>query len=119
MFGRSVRVPLKLEGVIDMDIEVKNTDVILNTDCVAFIPPQLEIWRFVFTYKKKPVLEYGRGIKRGMKIHYGNALLFLLAMWWGGRKIRKAMKKGASPAELTCGTINKNTTEKKEGTEDQ
>jgi len=53
LFGRSVRVPLKLDGVIDMDIAVENTDVVLNTNCVAFIPPQLQIWRFIFTYKQR------------------------------------------------------------------
>ena len=90
MFGKSIHIPLKREGVIDMDITVEDNDVILNTNDVSFVPPQLNIWRLIFMYKNKPIIEYGRGIKRGMKIHYGRAFLFILAMWSGGRKTRKA-----------------------------
>ena len=98
MFGKGIRVPLKREGVIDMDIAVENNDITLNTNDVSFVPPQLQIWRIIFTYKNKPIIEYGRGIKRGMKIHYGSAILFLLAMWSGGRKTRKAQEKAAKIA---------------------
>jgi len=100
IFGKSIHIPLKREGVIDMDITVDNNDVILNTNDVSFVPPQLQIWRLIFTYKNKPIIEFGRGIKRGMKIHYGSALIFLLAMWSGGRKTRKAQEKAAKIAEL-------------------
>ncbi|MCJ7696828.1 MAG: hypothetical protein MUO73_00650 [Thermoplasmata archaeon] len=119
MFGKGIRVPLKLKGVIDMDIAVENNDVILNTNDVSFVPPQLQIWRLIFTYKNKPIIEYGRGIKRGMKIHYGSALIFLLAMWSGGRKTRKAQEKAAKIAELekTRNSEGKNKTNKKKGTD--
>ena len=100
MFGKGIHVPLKREGVIDMDIEVKDNDIILNTNNVSFVPPELQIWRIIFTYKNKPIIEYGRGVKRSMKIHYGSALIFLLAMWSGGRKTRKAQEKAAKIAEL-------------------
>jgi hypothetical protein len=100
MFGKSIHIPLKREGVIDMDITVENNDVILNTNDVSFVPPQLNIWRLIFTYKNKPILEFGRGVKRGMKIHYGSALIFLLAMWSGGRKTRKTQEKAAKIVEL-------------------
>jgi hypothetical protein len=100
MFGKSIHIPLKREGVIDMDITVENNDVILNTNDVSFVPPQLNIWRLIFTYKNKPILEFGRGVKRGMKIHYGSALIFLMAMWSGGRKTRKAQEKAAKIVEL-------------------
>ena len=119
MFGKGIRIPLKREGVIDMDIAVENNDVILNTNDVSFVPPQLNIWRLIFTYKNKPIIEFGRGIKRGMKIHYGSALIFLLAMWSGGRKTRKAQEKAAKIAELekTRNSEGKNKTNKKKGTD--
>ena len=100
MFGRGIHVPLKREGVIDMDIAIEDNNIILNTNDVTFIPPELKIWRLIFTYKNKPIIEYGRGIKRGMKIHYGRAVIFLLAMWSGGRKTRKAQEKAVKIAEL-------------------
>jgi len=99
MFGKRIHIPLKREGVIDMDITVDNNEVILNTNNVSFAPPQLNIWRLIFTYKNKPIIEFGRGIKRGMKIHYGSAIIFILAMWSGGRKTRKAQEKAAKIAE--------------------
>jgi len=113
IFGKSIQIPLKREGVIDMDIAVKDNDIILNTNNVSFVPPQLQIWRIIFTYKNKPIIEYGRGIKRGMKIHYGSALIFLLAMWSGGRKTRKAQEKAAKTAELEK---TRNSEDKKKGT---
>ena len=118
MFGKSIHIPLKKEGVIDMDITVDNNDVILNTNDVSFVPPQLNIWRLIFTYKNKPIIEFGRGIKRGIKIHYGSALIFLLAMWSGGRKTRKAQEKAAKIAELekTSSGEDKNKINKKSGT---
>jgi hypothetical protein len=99
MFGKRIHIPLKREGVMDMDITVDNNEVILNTNNVSFAPPQLNIWRLIFTYKNKPIIEFGRGIKRGMKIHYGSAIIFILAMWSGGRKTRKAQEKAAKIAE--------------------
>jgi hypothetical protein len=118
MFGKGIHIPLKKEGVIDMDITVEDNDVILNTNDVSFAPPQLNIWRLIFTYKNKPIIEFGRGIKRGMKIHYGSALIFLLAMWSGGRKTRKAQEKAAKIAELekTHSSEDKNRINKKSGT---
>jgi hypothetical protein len=103
MFGKSIHIPLKREGVIDMDIAVEDNNIILN------------IWRLIFTYKNKPIIEYGRGIKRGMKIHYGSALIFLLAMWSGSRKTRKAQEKSAKLAESekTSNNEGKNKTNKK------
>jgi len=119
MFGKGIHIPLKKEGVIDMDITVDNSDVILNTNDVSFVPPQLNIWRLIFTYKNKPIIEFGRGIKRGMKIHYGSALIFLLAMWSGGRKTRKAQEKAAKIAELekTSSSEDKNRINTKKGTD--
>jgi hypothetical protein len=110
MFGKGIHIPLKRKGVMDMDIAVENNNVIVNTNDVSFAPPDLKIWRFIFAYKNKPIIELGRGIKRGMKIHYGNALIFLLAMWSGGRKTRKAQEKAAKIAELekTQGTGSSN-----------
>jgi hypothetical protein len=98
LFRRGLRVPLKFEGVVDMDISMKNADVILNTNEVSFEPPPLKIWRIIFSYKGKPVFEYGRGVKSNLKIHYPHALVFLISMWLGGRKLRKARKQAVLDA---------------------
>jgi len=99
MFGKGIRVPLKREGSMDMDIAVKDTDIIINTNDVSFEPPKLQIWHIIFAYKGKPVLEYGRGVKR-IKVHYYRAFVMLIAMWWGGRKKRKAKEKADKAADI-------------------
>jgi hypothetical protein len=98
LFRRGLRVPLKFEGVVDMDISVKDADVIFNTNNISFEPPPLKIWRLIFSYKGKPVFEYGRGVKSNLKIYYKHALVFLLSMWLGGRKLRKARKQAVLDA---------------------
>ena len=99
MFGKGIRVPLKIEGSMDLDIAVKDTDVVVNANGVAFEPPKLEVWHFIFAYKGKPVFEYGRGIER-IKVHYYHAFVMLMAMWWGGKKKRKARAKADKAADL-------------------
>jgi len=119
MFGKSIHIPLKREGVIDMDIAVEDNNIILNTNDVAFAPLHLDIWRIIFTYKNKPILELGRGIKRDMKIHYGSALIFLLAMWSGGRKARKVQEKAAKIEESGKTRNNEGKKKKKKGTDSE
>ena len=99
MFSKGIRVPLKIEGAMDLDIAVKDTDVVINVNDVGFEPPKLEIWHFIFAYKGKPVFEYGRGISR-IKVHYYRALVMLIAMWWGGKKKRKAKAEADKAADL-------------------
>jgi hypothetical protein len=109
LFRQGVKVPVYMKGAVDMDIAVKDTDVIINTNDVSFEPPPLQIWHIIFTYKGKPVLEYGRGVKNTMKIHRVRAVLFLLAMWAGGRKHRKAREKATLEA---CQDLAENPPEK-------
>jgi hypothetical protein len=78
LFRRGVQIPLKVKNVVDMDIAVKDTDIILNTNDVSFELPPLQIWREIFSYKGKPVLEYGRGVNNDFKIHYSRAISLLL-----------------------------------------
>ncbi len=117
MFGKGIRVPLKIEGSMDMDIMVKDTDVVINTNDVSFEPPKLQIWHFIFAYKGKPVLEYGHGVKR-IKIHYYRAFVMLIAMWWGGKKKRKAKEKADKAADMKLASYaaGKERSNEKEGT---
>ncbi len=116
MFGQGVRVPLKIEGSMDMDIAVKDTNVIINTNDVTFEPPVLQIWHFIFAYKGRPVIEYGRGVTR-VKVHYYNAFVMLLAMWWGGKKKRKAKEKAsrARDKELLARSVEGNEKHEEKG----
>jgi hypothetical protein len=90
IFGRGLHVPLKMEGVMDMDLVVRDDNVILNLNEVQLRVPELLIWRFIFAYQGKPVVEYGRGIKNDMKIHIPQLCFLLVAIWRDKRKKIKA-----------------------------
>lgn len=93
IFGRGIRIPLKVEGVIDMEIVAKDKDIVLNTNELQFEVPELSVWRFIFAYKGKPVIEYGRGVKNKIKIHSFRLFVVLLAVLWGSWKKRRAKRK--------------------------
>lgn len=98
VFRKGVKIPVKLKDVVDMDVAVKDTDIILNTNDVSFELPPLQIWHVVFSYKGKPVFEFGRGVNNNLKIHYRHAFPFLIAMWLGGRRRRKVREKATEKA---------------------
>jgi hypothetical protein len=81
VFGKGVRVPLKIPGVIDMDLAIRDSNVVVNMNQVQLDVPELVLWRFTFAYQGKAVIEYGRGLKNGMKIHFGQLFALLLTMW--------------------------------------
>jgi hypothetical protein len=89
VIGRGIRIPIKREGVVDMDLIVKDKDVILNTNEMMLDLPRLAIWRFVFAYKGEPIMEYGRGVKNDLKVHRWRLFKLLLQIWWRGRKKAK------------------------------
>ncbi len=93
LFPKGVQVPIYVKGMVDMDVAIKDTNVIINTNDVSFEPPPLQLWHLFFTYKGKPVIEYGQGVKNMIKIHHYRAIVFLLAMWVAGRKRRKLKNK--------------------------
>jgi hypothetical protein len=82
---RRVRYSVKKEGIVDMDIVLFDRDVILNTNKLEFEVPELAIWRIVYAYKGKPVIEYGRGVKNNIKIYKWRLVRILFGLWWSKR----------------------------------
>ena len=100
-FGKELHVPIKKEGLADMDVHVQNKDIIVNTNQLYFVFPELVVWHITYTHKGRPILEIGRGVKKGMKVHRFNALRLLIEVWMGSRRTekesRKTRQKGAAP----------------------
>lgn len=94
IFQKGVRVPLKIAGKMDMDLMVRDNNVLLNMNSVQLQMPELSIWRIIFAYQGKPVVEYGRGIKNDIKVHFPQACFFLAAMWREKRRKNKARSRG-------------------------
>jgi hypothetical protein len=89
LFGRGIRVPIKREGMVDLDLMVQDNNIVLNLNRVELHAPELLIWRMIFAYQGKPVVEYGRGIKNDMKIHWPQLLILFLHIWRDKRLKRR------------------------------
>ncbi len=86
IFGKGVKVPIKREGMMDMDVIVRGKDVILNTNQFFFVVPDLTVWRIIYTHKGVPVMEFGRGVKKGLKVHRLQAIRLVLELWKDSKK---------------------------------
>ena len=85
LLPRRVRYSVKKEGIVDMDIVLFDRDVIVNTNRLVFEVPELSIWRIVYAYKGKPVIEFGRGVKNNIKIYKWRLVRILVGLWWSKR----------------------------------
>jgi hypothetical protein len=94
LFRDGLHLPLKKEGLMDMDLVVKDNNVLLNMNTFQSEVPELSIWRITFAYRDKPVVEYGRGIKNDMKIHLPQLFVLLIAIWREKRKKLRARARG-------------------------
>jgi hypothetical protein len=89
IFREGIHVPLKLNGVSDMDLLVRDSDVTLNLNQLQLQVPSLVIWRITVAFQGKPLVEYGRGVKNDMKLHLGQLFFLLLVMWREKRRSRR------------------------------
>jgi hypothetical protein len=90
IFGKGIHVPIKMSGVVDMDLLVRDNDVFVNANQVLVELPQLSIWRLVVAYKGTPVIELGRGVRNKLRLHYGALLFALLRIWRDKRHAAQA-----------------------------
>jgi hypothetical protein len=106
MFRDGLQMPLKVKGMMDLDLLVRDNTVYLNMNTVSAEVPELSIWRIVFAYKGKPVIEYGRGIKNDVKIHIPQMCFLMVAIWQEKRKKSKAKARGQTSQERELLTMS-------------
>jgi hypothetical protein len=99
VFSKGVSIPIKRDGMVDMDVTVKGKEITINTNQLFFSVPELNVWHVVYQHKGKPILELGRGVKNGMAIHRIQALKLGLEMWNGSRKMNKMKLKQMKEAD--------------------
>lgn len=92
LWGKDIHVPIKKEGVVDIDVHIKGKDALINTNQLYFELPELVIWHIIYSHKGKPVLEIGRGVKNGMKLHYGGVIRLAMELYLGNLEAIKAKK---------------------------
>jgi hypothetical protein len=93
-FGKELHIPIKKEGLADIDVAINNKDVVVNTNQLYFAFPELVVWHITYTHKGRPVLEIGRGVKKGLKVHRINAFRLLMEVWMGSRRAEKEKMSG-------------------------
>src|ERR1700691_1204940 len=91
LFRDGVRIPIKVTGLSDMEVVVRDADVTVNLNQLQMQVPPLAIWRVTVAYQGRPLVEYGRGIKNDMKVHLGQLFFLLMVIWREKRKNRKAL----------------------------
>jgi hypothetical protein len=106
LFRQGLHVPLQRAGMMDMDLVVKDNNVLLNMNQVHTDVPELSIWRITFAYRGKPVVEYGRGIKNDMKIHLPQLCFLLVAIWREKRRKVQARARGERAREKELVTLS-------------
>jgi hypothetical protein len=90
IFGYGVNIPIKRPGVVDMDVTVKGKDININTNDFFFNIPDLIVWRVVYSHQGTPIMEFGRGVDKGFKVHRLQALRLFLALRSKSKKATKA-----------------------------
>jgi len=111
IFGYGVNVPIKRPGVVDMDVTIKGKDINVNTNDFFFNVPDLVVWKVVYSHQGTPIMEFGRGVDKGFKVHRLQALKLFLALRSKSKratKARMAARKAAAEndddEEVTKGT---------------
>jgi len=101
IFGYGVNIPIKRPGIVDMDVTIKGKDINVNTNDFYFNIPDLIVWRVVYSHQGTPIMEFGRGVDKGFKVHRLQALklfLTLRSMSKQATKARLAARKAAAEA---------------------
>lgn len=99
IFGRGIRVPIRVPEGIDMDIVVRKRNILLNTNSFELLVPKLSVWHITYAYRGHPIIEMGRGVGDAVKIHWWNSLVLILTMWWTGRRTRRRLERAARDAK--------------------
>jgi hypothetical protein len=97
LFRDGVRLPLHVDGLVDMDVVVKDNNIVIDVGRLEAELPPLSVWRVTVAYHGHPVLDYGRGVPNDAKVHLPRLCHLLLTSWVQRRKRYRA-RLGASLA---------------------
>ena len=107
VFGYGVNVPIKRPGVVDMDVTIKGKDINVNTNDFFFNVPDLIVWRVICSHQGVPIMEFGRGVDKGFKVHRLQALKLFLDLRSESRKATKARMAARKAFAEASGEENK------------
>lgn len=89
VFREGVRIPIRKEGVADLDVIIKGNNLMIDVNRLFLDGPKLSVWRITFAYKGEPLVLFGRGVKGDVKIHPLRMARFLTRVWMEKRRAEK------------------------------
>jgi len=93
VFREGVRIPIRKEGVADLDVIIKDKEVVIDVNRLIFDAPKLSVWRITLAYQGEPLAMVGRGVKGDLKINPFNMARFLVRVWLEKRKYDKQARR--------------------------
>ena len=93
VFRDGVKIPIRREGVADLDVIIKDKEVVIDVNQLFFDTPKLSVWRITVAYQGEALAVFGRGVKGDLKINPFNMARFLARAWLDKRKYDKQLKR--------------------------
>jgi len=93
VFREGVRIPIRKEGAADFDIIIKGKELVIDINRLFFDTPKLSIWRVTLAYRGEPLVLFGRGVKRDVKVYPLRMAIFLTRMWMEKRRWEKQARR--------------------------
>jgi hypothetical protein len=98
VFPEGVRIPIRREGIADLDIIIRGKEMTIDFNTLVGEVPRLAVWRVTFAYQGTPLAVWGRGVKGDIKVHPIRILRLLFRLWYDKRKLKKQALRAAAAA---------------------
>ncbi len=98
VFPEGVRIPIRREGIADLDIIIRGKELTIDFNTLVGEVPRLAVWRVTFAYQGEPLAVWGRGVKGDLKVHPFRILRLLVRLWYDKRKLKKQAARAAAAA---------------------
>jgi hypothetical protein len=89
VFREGVRIPIRKEGMVDLDVIIKGKELVIDVNRLFFDTPKLSVWRVTLAYMGEPLVLFGRGVKQDLKVHPLRVARFLIRAWMEKRRYEK------------------------------
>ena len=93
VFGEGVRIPIRREGLADLDVTIKDKEIVIDVNRLIADVPMLSVWRVTFAYQGEPLVLYGRGVKGDLKVNRLRMARFLTRAWLEKRKRQRKTRR--------------------------
>ncbi len=90
IFGYGVNIPIKRPGMVDMDVTIRARTSTSTPMTSTSTSRTSSSWRVVYSHQGTPIVEFGRGVDKGFKVHRLQALKLFLKLRSKSKQTTKA-----------------------------